>query len=106
MMKSSNKVYTRVSRWHRLACVFAIAVVHAIPVQGQTIYWGSSFMDNLFDSQGDPLTADFRFEIGTFGSSFVPDDTNLDQWLNNWKVLDRVTFGNGWNPAVGFWRSQ
>lgn len=73
----------------------------------QTIYWGSASNDALFDSTGNALDNSYSFEIGTFGS-FIPDDTNMPQWLANWKVLDRVTApaANGWDSSQSFFSSS
>jgi len=54
-----------------------------------TIFWGSQFNDELYDSNGQPLNGYFSFEIGTFGS-FVPTIHNLNEWDTNWKLLDRA----------------
>jgi hypothetical protein len=77
------------------------------PASAQTIYWGSATNDFLFDSTGSPLDSSYSFALGTFGS-FTPDDTNMDQWLTNWKVLDLVTApaASGWDPAQGFFSSS
>lgn len=56
---------------------------------GSTIFWGSQFQDNLFDSNGQALDGSYSFEVGTFGA-FVPTLSNADQWAANWKVLDRA----------------
>lgn len=56
---------------------------------GSTIFWGSQFQDNLFDSNGQALDGTYSFEVGTFGA-FVPTLANITQWAANWKVLDRA----------------
>jgi hypothetical protein len=58
-------------------------------VHASTIFWGSQFNDQLFDSNGAPLDGYYSFEIGTFGV-FVPTYQNVDQWAANWKVIDRA----------------
>jgi len=68
-----------------------------------TIYWGSAANDLLFDSSGNPLDNSFTFELGTFGS-FLPDASNVEQWLSNWKILDRLIApaSSGWNSSESF----
>lgn len=68
-----------------------------------TIFWGSNFNDNLFDSKGQPLDSTYTFEIGSFGS-FTPTYQNVDQWAANWKVFDRAyqDDAHGWNTADQF----
>ncbi len=76
------------------------------PAISSTIYWGSAVNDRLYDSYGNPLDDSFIFELGTFGD-FVPTDDNLDFWLENWKVLDRVSYvDGGWDPDTGFFSSS
>ena len=61
--------------------------------QQQEIAWGTSLeFGNVLTSDGGALTfPEFSFELGTFGSSFTPDENNLDQWLDNWKVFDAIS---------------
>lgn len=68
-----------------------------------TVFWGSAFNDNLFDSTGQPLDTTYSFEIGSFGA-FVPTYQNVDQWAANWKVFDRAfdPDANGWNAVEQF----
>ena len=78
------------------------------PLSAATIFWGSAVNDFLYDSFGNPLTDGFSFELGTFGGSFIPTQDNMDQWLANWKVLDRVSAPapSGWDPGSGFFSSS
>ena len=84
------------------------ALIPVMPISAATIFWGSSVNDLLFDSTGNPLDDSFSFEIGTFGTTFNPDDTNKDLWLANWKILDRVTApaSSGWDSASQFFSSS
>ncbi len=79
----------------------------ATPVAAATIFWGSAVNDFLYDSYGNPLTDGFSFELGTFGATFVPTQDNMDLWLANWKVLDRIDApaASGWDPGSGFFSS-
>lgn len=78
-----------------------LAFAFAGSVQSRSIDWGGAVADNLFESGGLVFGSDMVFELGSFGSGFTPDSTNLDQWLANWKVFDRATLGNGWNANPG-----
>lgn len=92
------------------AVILTMAWLHG-DVSASTIFWGSEFNAVLLDSQepsspGDPLTTldvTFSFEVGTFGG-FIPTASNLDQWVANWKVLDRAFLddANGWNVPDQF----
>lgn len=86
----------------RLLCL-ALTLAWAQGSQASTVFWGSVFQDNLFDSAGNQLDASYTFEIGTFGA-FVPTYQNVDQWAANWQVIDRAYAPdvNGWNPDPGY----
>jgi hypothetical protein len=90
-----------------LLCILT-ALIASTPTRAVTIFWGSSVNDLLFDSSGNPLDDSFTFEIGTFGSSFNPEDANKELWLANWKILDRVTApaSSGWDSATQFFSSS
>lgn len=77
----------------------------ATSAQAVTINWGTyiSPTSYLFDSTGAELTDDYYFELGTFGSSFVPTEANMSEWASNWKVFDRAAAPGteGWNSSAG-----
>ena len=83
----------------RLFCL-AVALAWTHGAQASTVFWGSEFNDNLFDSSGNILDATYSFEIGTFTGGFTPTYQNVDQWQANWHVIDSVFApdSNGWNP--------
>ena len=78
-------------------CATLSAPIHA---DASTINWGSDFIDELFTSTGAPLDGSFSFEIGSFGS-FNPTIHNVDQWVANWKVFDRVFDPTPSDPGDG-----
>ena len=88
-----------------LAVWLLVPAWHAAPAQ--TIFWGSAVNDLLYDSTGAALDDSFIFEICTFGS-FLPDDSNKELWLSNWKVLDRASApaSNGWDSSQSFFSSS
>ena len=88
---------------HLLLALAAIFGLLSVPTNASTVFWGSAFNDNLFDSNGQPLDSTYSFEIGSFGS-FVPTYQNVDQWTANWKVIDRAfdPDANGWNTTDQF----
>jgi hypothetical protein len=90
------------SRFLAAAALFLGAALH---VQATTINWGTYFSVSsyLYDSGGASLTDDFIFELGSFGTGFTPTESNMDQWLTNWKIFDRATapIGNGFDSASG-----
>ncbi len=68
-----------------------------------TLFWGSEFNDLLYNSSGQTLDTTYSFELGTFGG-FIPTYQNIDQWVANWKVIDRAYDPdvNGWNATDQF----
>lgn len=86
----------------KLLCL-ALMLAWTQGTQASTVFWGSAFNDNLFDSAGNTLDSTYSFEIGTFGS-FVPTYQNVDQWAANWHVIDRAfdPDSNGWNSTDQF----
>ncbi|OYW77506.1 MAG: hypothetical protein B7Z37_03925 [Verrucomicrobia bacterium 12-59-8] len=87
----------------RLLCL-ALALAWTQGTQASTVFWGSNFNDDLFDSSGNTLDATYSFEIGTFTGGFTPSYLNVDQWEANWHVIDRAfdPDSNGWNATEQF----
>jgi hypothetical protein len=86
----------------RLLCL-ALALAWTQGSQASTVFWGSQFNDNLFNSTGAALDSTYSFAIGTFGG-FTPTYQNVDQWAANWHVID-IAFApdvNGWNSTDQF----
>lgn len=68
---------------------------------GQTLDWGSEVFSDLVDSQGDTLDSVFVFELGAFVDGFVPDETNVGLWHQNWMVFDQASY----NASLGYFTS-
>ena len=83
-----------------LSAVLALSTASVSSLQGATLHWGTLPNDSLLDSEGNALTSNFTFELGTFGSGFVPTEFNIYDWQANWIVFDAAVAGTGWNPAV------
>lgn len=100
-----NKQMKSFSTLTRFLTTTALVFGAALHVQATTINWGTYFSvtNYLFDSSGTPLTDDFIFELGSFGTSFTPTDSNMDQWQSNWKPFDRANapLGDGFDSASG-----
>lgn len=72
-------------------------------IEAQTVSWGSAFGDDLVDSAGLPLGADFKFEIGTFSSGFSPAANDPSLWAADWQGFDLAsTTNSGFAAAIGF----
>ena len=66
-----------------------------------TVSWGSSALSNIVDSSGVLLDgASYTFELGVFINPsdpsaldpFTPDETNMEQWAENWAVFDLAAY--------------
>ena len=84
-----NSPFMKFSTLTALRAGFLALVLMCSSAQGSTIFWGSQFQDDLYDSNGNALDGTYSFEIGTFGA-FVPTIHNIALWATNWKVIDRA----------------
>ena len=68
----------------------------AVFSQQHQINWGSSAVtEKIITSDGSPITlAEFTIELGGFASGFSPSESNVEQWVANWRVFDAVTAGD------------
>ncbi len=83
-----------------LCLALALAWTHG--ALASTVFWGSSFNDNLFNSAGTALDSTYSFELGTFGS-FTPTYQNVDQWQANWHLIDYAnTTDSNWDSTNQF----
>ena len=71
----------------------AILALGASCSYGQTLNWSNEVFDDLTDSNGNTLDETlFVFELGSFVNGFVPDETNTDEWILNWRVFDTASY--------------
>lgn len=96
-----NHLSTRMKS-HLCALLAAVCVIAASPCHAQTLNWGNQFGDRLTDSEGNLLDSTFTFELGAFPLAFVPDETNVNQWLANWMMFDTAEF----NPGAGYFTGE
>ena len=90
----------------RLLCL-ALALAWTPGALASTVFWGSQYNDNLYNSSGQPLDETYSFEVGTFNGGFTPTYQNVDQWDANWHVI-ALAFTpdiNGWNAPAQFFAS-
>ncbi len=63
------------------------------PARSQTLNWSSLTGSEMADSQGEVLEGDtFLFELGAFEEGFVPDESNVGQWVENWRIFDMADY--------------
>jgi hypothetical protein len=102
----------RISGMRRGVVLAMAMMVIAGNAYGQKINWGNAAGDVNIDSHGDPLSATFSFQLGTFVDSaggnpllqFNPNESNTDVWGANWVPLDTATYNQAAPPneAQGF----
>ncbi len=63
-----------------------------LPIQAQTIYWGSEGFVSNVDSRGRGWNADFSLSLGVFHAGFKPEWANREQWTSQWIELAVADF--------------
>ena len=71
-------------------------LIAAAPVRAEKIAWYSDAAATNLTSYGQPMSGSFNFELGVFKGSFVPGESNKDQWVANWVPAQRAVY-NGPN---------
>ena len=87
------------SRWTR---VILLSLLAALTVSAERISWGSLPGQDHVNSTGQPLTADFQFELGGFTGGFIPTAQNTARWSAHWIPVQRTRF----NPRTRSFASQ
>lgn len=82
-----------------LTFLFALFLALALEARSQTINWGSEVFSDLVDSKGNTLDDTFIFELGAFVNGFLPDDTNVIGWKDNWQAFDRADYNGIESPV-------
>ena len=73
-----------------IACALLFGTASA---RSQTLNWASLTQSEIVDSQGIALAGNtYVFELGTFEEGFVPDESNLSEWVLNWHVFDTADY--------------
>jgi hypothetical protein len=81
-----------------LAPLIAIAsLLGAASALSQTLNWSSLTQSAIADSEGELLDNSFVFQLGAFTAEFVPDESNLEEWVNHWQVFDSADYS--YNPG-------
>jgi hypothetical protein len=78
----------------KLSSFYPLILLTASAAHGRagSIDWGSSVMDQIFDAQGNYLSADYSFEMGVFADNFVPSAQNLALWESKWKPIEKAAY--------------
>lgn len=74
----------------------------AVPAWSQTLNWGSLIDSEIVDSTGEELDNTFLFQLGAFEEDFIPDETNIAQWADNWRVFDSTYLGSNGDGTSQF----
>ena len=80
--------------------ILAFACLAGVPrLAAQQLNWGSTVgaLDGstIVDSTGAALDNTFVFELGAFLDGFTPDESNVDDWITNWRVFDQAAYNSG-----------
>lgn len=81
-----RNLLTRPALFLLACCLLAVT-----PSRAELVNWYSVEATNL-TSTGEPMGADFSFELGVFKSGFVPTADNTTQWAANWVPAQRATY--------------
>lgn len=73
-------------------------------LQAQTLNWGNVVGEPIVTSSGNPIDHTFLFQLGSFAENFVPEFSNADQWLQNWRIFDTAEYDTtfGFSTADAF----
>ncbi len=65
----------------------------AASARSQTLNWSSLTGSTIVDSQGAPIDQNtYVFELGAFEAGFTPEESNLSEWIANWRVFDTSAY--------------
>ena len=84
-------------------------LVGCTSAQSQTLNWRSVIGTEIVNSSGQEIDSEgvglentFLFQLGVFEEDFIPDETNMGQWLANWHVFDSAMLGNNGDGTSQF----
>jgi hypothetical protein len=72
--------------------------------QAQTLNWGNVIGEPIVTSTGSPIDQTFVFQLGAFDAGFIPEFSNADQWLQNWRIFDTASYDGdfGFSTATAY----
>jgi hypothetical protein len=82
----------------KLPFAFLLAASLTPFAKGATIQWGGVISSTVLLSDGTVVNdtntpdLDLTFELGAFDAGFVPSDSNMEDWSDNWKSIDQTSF--------------
>jgi hypothetical protein len=87
-----------------LITLFCFAVADRI--DAQTLNWGNVVGEPIVTSEGNPIDNTFVFQLGAFDAGFVPEFSNANQWLQNWRIFDTAAYDStfGFSTATAYIR--
>lgn len=91
-----------------LLSTLLMSLLLSLPASAANIFWGSSFNDLLYDSNGMRLDTSFVFEVGTFDTTggWEPTSNNMSEWASRWMLFDRAVAGLGWSSTDQFFQGN
>jgi hypothetical protein len=86
------------STWIVLAAALAMGAGTG-DVRSQTINWGTPMFSDIVDSKGNVLSNSYVFELGAFANGFTPQESNIEDWISNWKTFSIGNYNGIENPV-------
>jgi hypothetical protein len=91
------------SRTRLAVIVFALAGLSFSFSRGETIQWFSDPAGTNQNSSGQPMDANFVFELGVFSGGFTPTAGNVADWTNYWEAAQTVNYNATSNQFSGLY---
>lgn len=89
-MKSPLSIFRKKNLLVIGACLSVITIP---PSSAHQLEWQSIVWSNIVDSEGNVLNPDnFVFELGSFSTGFNPSESNVNDWIANWRAFDSAVY--------------
>jgi hypothetical protein len=70
------------------------------------VNWYLPFGENHLTSDGQPLPAGTRFQIGIFVDGMIPSSSNIDSWSNRWHPVGDISYDITWKGFASVLRVE
>lgn len=93
-------LHTHIARLAALSSL--LLALSSAGLAAQTLNWGSEVGSQIVDSKGTALRQDtFLFQLGVFAPDFIPEESNHNEWLSNWRVFDQADYSESYGYFTG-----
>lgn len=100
-LRSSRSLLSAAAGLSARIAALALALALAAPVFAGSVIWGSSRFAENKTSSGQPLGADFRFQLGAFPAGFDPAVEPQSTWLANWIPVQVSAYSGAFHFFTG-----